>query len=130
MYKIKVFPFILFLIPTVIFLFSCKGESGTPPIQRPFIYEITGTAVRVDLKYQDPRRGDYTQVFNRTLPWSIELFYLEPDDVGNSYYLSAQKLESDSVGTVIVTIYVDGALQKTQQTSDSFGFVAVYGTTP
>ena len=128
MYRIRVLLSLLFLILIIFFLLSCGDESGTPPIQHPFIYEITGTAARVDIRYQDPRRGDYTQLFNVPLPWNKDLIYLEPDEVGNSYYLFAQNITS--AGSVIVSVYVDGILEKTEQTIDPFGFVAIYGTTP
>jgi len=119
---------IIIVILTVFLLLSCGGKPGTPPILHTFTYEVTGTTTRANITYQDPQEGDYTQIFNRTLPWSIELFYLEPDDVGNSYYLSARNITS--AGSVVVSAYVDGILEKAEQTSDPFGFVAIYGTTP
>ena len=115
---------LLFLILTTLLLVSCEGYLHT------FTHEVTGTAARTNITYQGPKSEDYTQLLNQSLPWSLEVSYIEPYDVGNSYYLSAHKLESDSVGTVIVTVYIDGVLYQTEQTSDSFGFVAVYGTTP
>ena len=119
----------LLILPLLVFfLLSCKGEPGTPPIQHPFIYEITGTAIRVDLRYQDPRRGGYTEILNVSLPWTKDLMYLEPDEVGNPYYLSAQNITS--AGSVTVSVYIDGFLEKTETNANAFGFVALYGTTP
>ena len=128
MCRIRISLALLFLFLIISSLFSCKGEPGTPPIQHPFTYEITGTAARVDLRYQDPRRGGYTQLFNVALPWNKDLTYLEPSEVGNSYYLAARNITS--AGSVIVSVYVDSVLEKTETTADPFGFVAVYGTTP
>ena len=116
------------LLGCVFFLLSCGGESGWLSVLHTFTYEVTGITTRADITYQNLPKGDYIQIFNKTLPWSIELFYSEPDDMDNSYYLSARNITS--AGSVIVSVYIDGILEKAEQTIDPFGFVAIYGTTP
>lgn len=133
MKKILIFG-LLIVLATCSCLVGCEEEPWTPSIsiEHAFTYEVTGTAICADIKYKSVWVGTprYYEEPNTFLPWNKELVYWEPSDIGTSYYLSARKLESDIFGEVIVSVYIDSVLEKTEKTSDPFGFVAVYGTTP
>lgn len=107
---------------------SCdtRHEPYVYPTEYALEYQVTGTATRVNIEYQD-LTGAYAKVMNVVLPWNYQTPCYD-SMVGTSVYLSAQNL--DPFQDVTVTINAKGALYMQATTTDPYGFVAVYGTLP
>jgi hypothetical protein len=119
---------ITILILVFLAISSCdtSNEPYVYPTEYALEYQVTGTATRVNIEYQN-LKGGYAKLMNVALPWNYQTHYYD-STVGTSVYLSAQNL--DSVGNVTVTINAKGALYKQATTTDPYGFVAVYGALP
>jgi len=80
-------------------------------------YEISGTATRVDITYQNSTGGT-SQIANVSLPWTYSLSNLKS---GDFLYVSAQ-IVNDSGGSITVTINREG---KSFKTGSASGFAAI-----
>jgi len=117
----------------ILIFFSISGcdvnkEPYVYPTEYDFEYQVTGTASRANIIYQD-LRGNYIEKTNAALPWNYQTHYYDNQAGVTPVYLSAQSLDS-APASVTVTINAKGALYKQATLSGDYVFVAVYGTLP
>lgn len=108
-----------------VILFIVFGLSGCDGDLFPTVYEVkynvTGSAFRVDITYQD-EDGERTQLTNVALPWEYSIEVEEDQEV----YISAQN--KGETGSVTVTIYRDDVEFRKSTNSGPYMTATAQGT--
>jgi hypothetical protein len=110
---------LILLVLVIIALWGCDEFEGPVYSRGEYRVEGQGTA---NLDYDNLDDLGAERLYHVALPWS-KAYTFEPD--GQDYYLGAQS--NDSLGILIVSLWVDGVLVETKCIRNPYGFVAIYG---
>jgi hypothetical protein len=115
----RIFARIVFVIALAPLMVGCGLLNFIGPGDSDIEYRVTGTALRVSLKYETERGA--SEVASATLPWTLAR-QAEDDDL---LYVSAQIIEGD--GTVTAAIYKDGKLLNSSTSTGAGATATVSG---